>query len=151
LIGGRWRHAGDIVRDVSLGAGLWLLWKGLSEVIVRVAGPGQAASIDSLLPRNALEIALWIPLSITAGISEEIVFRGYFQRQFTALTRNRWLAVVLQAVLFGVSHGYQGVAASVMIALYGGLFGLLAVWRGSLRPGILAHSMTDILAGIFRI
>jgi len=31
------------------------------------------------------------------------------------------------------------------------LFGLLALWRGSLRPGIIAHAGSDILSGIFRI
>jgi hypothetical protein len=31
------------------------------------------------------------------------------------------------------------------------MFGLLALWRGSLRPGMIAHSGTDILSGIFGI
>jgi membrane protease YdiL (CAAX protease family) len=52
----------------------------------------------------------------------------------------------MQALLFGVSHGYQGLSSTVKITIYGGLFGLLAVWRRSLRPGIAAHVLTDILA-----
>jgi membrane protease YdiL (CAAX protease family) len=80
-----------------------------------------------------------------------VVFRGYFQRQFEAFTGSKWLALCLQAVLFGISHGYQGAQACVKIAIFGALFGLLALWRGSLRPGIIAHAGSDILSGIFRI
>jgi hypothetical protein len=31
------------------------------------------------------------------------------------------------------------------------MFGLLAIWRGSLRPGMIAHAGSDILSGIFGI
>jgi hypothetical protein len=50
-----------------------------------------------------------------------------------------------------ISHGYQGLEACVKIAIYGTLFGLLALWRGSLRPGMMAHAGSDIMSGIFRI
>jgi len=61
------------------------------------------------------------------------------------------VAWLLQAVLFGISHGYQGIEASVKIAVIGALYGLLALWRGSLRPGMMAHAGSDILSGIFGI
>jgi membrane protease YdiL (CAAX protease family) len=102
-----------------------------------------------MLPAGVLEIALWIALSISAGVCEEVVFRGYFQNQFLALTGGRGIALVMQAALFGVSHGYQGMEACLKIALYGLLFGAIALWRKSLRPGIIAHAWTDIAAGLF--
>jgi len=98
-----------------------------------------------------VEIVVWIAVSLVGGVAEEIVFRGYFQRQFEALTQSRWVALALQAVLFGVSHGYQGVSACLKITVIGVLFGLLALWRRSLRPGMVAHVWTDIASGIFRI
>jgi membrane protease YdiL (CAAX protease family) len=101
------------------------------------------------LPQRALEITLWIGVCVSAGFCEELVFRGYFQKQFEAFTHSRWIALFLQAVLFGISHGYQGIEACVKIACYGALFGLLAVWRGSLRPGMMAHAWSDIFSGIF--
>jgi len=61
------------------------------------------------------------------------------------------LALLMQGALFGIAHGYQGVRATVAIAFYGVLFGLLAIRRGSLRPGMIAHGSTDILAGVFGI
>ncbi len=36
----------------------------------------------------------------------------------------------------------------ITITVYGALFGLLAWWRRSLRPGMIAHAWTDIFSGV---
>jgi len=151
LIGGRWRSFKDVAVDASLALGLWIVWTIVEKGWDRWFGPAHAASIQTLLPRRAVEILLWIGVSVSAGICEELVFRGHFQRQFEVFTRSIWIALLLQAALFGISHGYQGVEACVKIAIFGALYGLVAIWRGSLRPGMIAHSGTDILSGIFGI
>jgi uncharacterized protein len=151
LIGGSWNSLSDVLRDAGLALGIWVIWAGVQRLLGHVFEVSHAVSIQTFLPRRPLEIALWIIVSISAGISEEIVFRGYFQRQFGALTGSKWVAVCLQAILFGVGHGYQGVQAMAKIALFGVVFGALAIWRGSLRPGIIAHAFGDILSGIFGI
>src|SRR5580658_4755326 len=151
LIGGSWRSPKDVAVDASLALGLWVAWMLVEKGWDRFFGPSHAASVQTFLPRQASEILFWIGVSISAGICEELVFRGYFQKQFEVFTRGKWIALVLQAVLFGISHGYQGVEACVKIAIFGALFGLLALWRGSLRPGMIAHSGSDILSGIFGI
>jgi membrane protease YdiL (CAAX protease family) len=137
--------------DVMLALGTWGVWTALSWGIDRGLGPGHAASVRAMLPHGVLDVALWIVLSLSAGFAEELVFRGYFQAQFHALTRSAPIALVLQAILFGVTHGYKGGRACVTITLYGLLMGALARARGSLRPGMIAHAWTDIAAGIFRI
>jgi membrane protease YdiL (CAAX protease family) len=63
------------------------------------------------------------------------------------MTRNSAAAVILQAILFGISHGYQGFRAIIMIILFGFLFGILALWHKSLRPGMILHAWSDIYAG----
>jgi uncharacterized protein len=117
----------------------------------RLVGPAHAASIETLLPQQVVEIVLWIALSISAGICEELVFRGYLQRQFHAYTHSRWVALFLQAMLCGISHSYQGTDACVKIAVFGLLYGSLALWRRSLRPGMMAHAGSDIVSGLFAI
>jgi uncharacterized protein len=149
LIGGRWASARDVVVDIGLALGLWTTWTLVEIAWNRSRGSVHAASIQALLPRHTSEILLWIAVSISAGICEEMTFRGYFQKQFEVFTHSRWIALFLQAVLFGISHGYQGIEACVKIAVYGALFGFLALWRRSLRPGMLAHALSDILGGIF--
>jgi hypothetical protein len=111
-------------------------------------GAGHAASISPLVPRGVAEGVLWVLLSVSAGISEELVFRGYLQRQLTAFTGRTSLALLLQVTVFGIAHGYQGVQACLVIAIYGALFTLLALWRKSLSPGMIAHAWTDIAGGL---
>jgi len=151
LIGGKWASAKDVLVDCGLALGLWSAWTLAERAWIRGFGVGHAASIQTFLPQRGLEILLWVGVSISAGFCEELVFRGYFQKQFEAFTHSRWIALFLQAVLFGIAHGYQGIEACVKIACFGALYGLLAVWRGSLRPGMMAHAGGDVLSGIFGI
>jgi membrane protease YdiL (CAAX protease family) len=151
LVGGRWSRPRDVALDVLLALGAWGIWTAFDFAWARWMVPDHAAGVGALLPRSPLEIALWVALSLTAGFVEELIFRGYFQAQFHALTRRSGAALILQAALFGISHGYQGAQACLKIALYGLLMGALARGRGSLRPGMMAHAWTDIASGLFRI
>ena len=54
------------------------------------------------VPSGAAGIIVWIGLSLSAGICEEIVFRGYLQRQLAALSGHTSLAILGQAVVFGM-------------------------------------------------
>ena len=148
LIGGRWPNLRAVLVDILLALGIWALWMGISFGLQRFAGPNHAASISPMLPRGAAEALLWVMVSISAGISEELTFRGYLQRQFTALTGCVPVAFILQILVFGIAHAYQGAQACLACALYGVLFTLLALWRKNLRPGIIAHAWTDAVAGL---
>ena len=54
-----------------------------------------------LVPRSTREVVLWMLLSMTAGICEEIIFRGYLQRQLAALTGNVWAGIAVSGLIFG--------------------------------------------------
>jgi CAAX protease family protein len=151
LIGGRWASPRDVLADLAIASLLLGSWWPVDLVLSRVMGPGHAAPVTAYLPRGALESILWIALSLSAGFCEEFVFRGYFQRQFAAWTGSRWIALLLQAALFGLLHAYQGFAAGLKIACFGALYGLVALKIRNLRPGMMAHAMTDILSGLSRI
>ena len=85
-------------------------------------------------------------VSLVAGICEEAVYRGYLQRQFSALCRNVPAGIVLSAATFGAAHLYQGIARASVIAASGVLFGWFAYWRKSVRPGMVAHTLQDAVA-----
>jgi len=110
------------------------------------AAPDRA--VQFLFPHGGVEIALWISLSVTAGICEEALFRGYLQRQFMALTKNAPLGILLSAVMFGLSHAYQGLGHAMQIGVLGAMSGILAYWRKSVRPGMIAHALQDIMGGL---
>jgi len=148
VIGGRWSSPKSVATDLLLGLALGFLWIGVDKAWGAWLGPGHAKSIGALLPQSAEEIALWIAVSLSAGICEETVFRGYLQKQLTVLTRSGIVAVILQAIVFGAAHAYQGVNAAENTAAYGLALGALALWRGDVRPGIVAHAWSDIFGGV---
>ena len=137
--------------DILLATGMWLVWTGFEFGYAHFIGDATHVSIKPLLAQTPIEVVLWIVLSVSAGICEEAAFRGYFQRQFGALTGSTILGIVLQALLFGVAHGYEGVDATIKIVAFGLLFGAVAAWRKSLGPGIMAHAVTDIVAGLLHV
>lgn len=148
LIGGRWRGPKDVLRDVAIAAVFWPVWAGVAWLVHLALGPNQAKSIAILLPRGPVEILLWILVSISAGICEELVFRGYLQKQLAQLSGSGMVAVAGQAVVFGIGHGYQGTKQVVVIIVLGALYGFLALGCRSLRPGMMAHAWSDIFGGI---
>jgi len=150
LIGGKWVSPRPILLDGLLALTTWVVWRGVAWCWFVWFGMGTAASISRLLPNSVGESMLWVLLSISAGFSEELVFRGYLQRQLTALTGSVTVALLLQSALFGIAHGYQGWRSCMAIAVYGALFTMLALWRRSLRPGMTAHAWTDIVGGLLR-
>jgi len=145
LVGGRWATPRAVIKDIALGAGLWTIWMGLMNA--HVLGSGTNAA-QGLLPQGILESLAWIPLALSAGFCEELAFRGYLQTQFLAITGSAAWAVPIQAIVFGIGHLYEGVGPVVRIILFGVLFGLLALWRKSLRPGMITHAWSDIFGVI---
>jgi len=149
LVGGSWARPLAVLRDLGLAIAFILvcggaILQGLGYLLK--ATPNKA--LHNILPQSHAEIILWLLMSLTAGFCEEVIFRGYLRRQFSALTHSAAGGIVFQGIAFGLAHGYQGWKYMLMIAVYGILFGLLAHWRRSLRPGMLAHALQDGILGI---
>ena len=146
ILGSRWQSFRQFARDVGIAASFWIVAVLVLYLIGRILNAGATRrDVQFLLPQSGIEFALWIALSITAGICEEAIFRGYLQRQLTAFTKNTPAGILLSAAAFGVGHAYQGSRMMILIAIYGVLFGILAHWRGSVRPGMIAHAWQDSL------
>ena len=149
LFGEPWSTPRLFLRDLGVAAAYWivsLLALGILAHLLRVTN--QRENIGFLLPNGPLEMAFWVVLATTAGICEEAIFRGYLQRQMLALTGYPPAAIAISAVIFGAGHIYQGYRGAVLIAFYGAMFGTLAHWRKSVRPGMLAHAWQDTVSGI---
>jgi membrane protease YdiL (CAAX protease family) len=147
LSGGRWTSWKSVAVDMGIALPFWVLWEAAAWGVHWLLGPGTAKTVDSLLPQSLSEIVVWIGVSITAGICEELAFRGFLQRQFHALTGNIALAVLAQGVVFGLFHAYQGWQNVFVISVLGVLCGALAAWRRNLRVNIITHAWSDIWGG----
>ena len=155
LIGGHWANTEEFLRDVLYAATFWVCALSVLGIGAKLMHLDQAGKIDSmrkqlgfLTPGSNLELAVWFCLSTTAGFCEEIIFRGYLQRQLAVFSNSMLIGVLFSAAIFGASHGYEGAARMLLIGIYGLMFGLLAWWRNSLRPGMMAHAWHDAFSGI---
>lgn len=105
-------------------------------------------TLAALAPSTGLEFAAWALVCMMAGLIEELVFRGYFQRQFTAWSKGAVIVGVAgSALLFGAAHGYQGARNMVMLSVFGALFSGLTLFRRNLRAAIFAHAWHDFIVG----
>jgi hypothetical protein len=151
VLGDHWQSARQVLRDIGIALGFWIVAAGVLWIfgwLLRIRGP--AHKMELMLPRGVAEVTLWIVVSATAGICEETIFRGYLQRQFMALTKSATAGILLSAVAFGAAHAYQGFRFVILISLFGAMFGILAYWRRSVRPGMIAHAWQDSLGGVLR-
>jgi membrane protease YdiL (CAAX protease family) len=147
LVGRRWRVVRDGVLDVVLAIATAMLLRFSGRMLFWALG-GWSSSTGFLLPATRWESGLWILVSVAAGICEELVYRGYLQRQLWALTKSLPVGIVLQSLVFGVGHIYQGWKPALVTAIYGLLLGLVAAWRRSVIPGAIAHAIVDIVNGL---
>lgn len=138
----RWR--GDLAAGVALALAVVAAESGLQ----RLLGLPESLAAHAMSPRSVGEKLAWVPVAALVGFTEELVYRGYLQRQLTALSGWLPFGVVAQALLFGIAHGEQGAAAVVRFAVYAVAFGSVAAWRRSLLPGVLAHVLVDWLAAV---
>jgi uncharacterized protein len=147
LTGGRWTSWRGVATDVAIALPFWVVWEGTAWLVHRMVDRIQTPTTPYQVPAGLLEVSLWIMLSISAGICEELVFRGYLQNQFRAATRSVVAAIILQGLVFGLAHTYQGWKQVIVIAALGILYGALAAWRRNLRANMIAHAWSDIYEG----
>ena len=104
-------------------------------------------NVEAILPRTTTELIWFLALSVTAGVCEEFLFRGYLVWVFAPLL-TRWGAVVLSTVAFGFLHAYQGRKGMIQATVLGALFAALVLMARSLVPAMLLHAVIDIGSGL---
>ena len=104
------------------------------------------APVERLMPRSAGEMPRFAALAATAGVCEEFLFRG-FLLGYLAHYVPFAAACVIQAIVFGVCHLYQGRNGVWMTTFAGAFFTAVVVLTGSLYPAMLIHGLMDLNAG----
>lgn len=110
--------------------------------------PAGAPSVLAMLPRTDVERRLFGLVSVTAGICEELIFRGFLIAVTAAIAPAApvWVCVLTAAVVFGLAHAYQGAVGVTSSLLIGVVLGALYVVTGSLLAPILVHACVDLRA-----
>jgi len=103
-------------------------------------------SLEALVPHDRRELATFSALSLTAGISEEILYRGYVIWYLGHAVGLGWAALG-SAVVFGAGHAYQGVSGFLKTGAVGLIMAGLYLLTGSVLVPILLHAATDFIQG----
>jgi membrane protease YdiL (CAAX protease family) len=97
------------------------------------------------MPHTAGERSVFVGVSVTAGFCEELLYRGFLMAYAQWL--GWWQAGIASAIVFGLSHAYQGSAGVVKTAVVGLVMAGLYAYSGSIWPGIVLHAALDLQAG----
>ncbi|MFY9690018.1 MAG: CPBP family intramembrane glutamic endopeptidase [Candidatus Acidiferrales bacterium] len=98
----------------------------------------------ALLPSTTQERLLWVLVAISAGVCEEVVFRGWLLAMLHGqIGLNGGALIGVAAALFGLAHIYQRTSGVILTAFAGALFCVLYVATGSLLIPIVLHIIVD--------
>ena len=101
--------------------------------------------VAALLPRTPAERRMFVGVALTAGVAEEVVFRGFLLVYLTdVLTVPLGAAMVVSAALFGLAHSYQGAVGVLLTGLAGYWLAGLYVLTGSLLLPAVVHALVDL-------
>lgn len=100
---------------------------------------------SALLPVTSAERRVFLAVSVTAGVTEELAFRGFllsFMQWLAPDAAHVWL-VLLSGVAFGVAHLYQGPRGIITTGIVGALLADATLASGSLLVPMLIHTVLD--------
>lgn len=131
--------------------GAWFLyWQRVQilcgDVEMQSRARGQLESAEPLLPHGRNENRLFKVVSVTAGVCEEILFRGFLLWYFAVWTGTA-VAVILSSLVFGLGHIYLGAKSVPKTAGAGLVMACLALASRSLWPAIVIHAAMDWNSG----
>jgi len=100
------------------------------------------------VPVGPAEVAAFTFVALTAGICEEILYRGWLVSFLGAAFGSIWTGLIVAAFLFGLGHAYQGRQGILATGVLGLFFGGMFVAAKSLVPGQVLHAAIDLVNGV---
>ena len=131
----------EIGLGLALGIGAWM---AVLAVIFAIAFLMLLAGYEELLPKRppdiipliaGLPIAVRVLVSLSAGVVEELFFRGFLQPR---------MGIALSTICFALAHAAYGQPfLLVAVTLLSLIYGWLVRWRQSIWAAAAAHTLFD--------
>lgn len=85
---------------------------------------------------------------IGVGLAEELTFRGYIFKKLLEIKNDKWFAIIISSVLFGLFHIFSGNIIQVLMTTFLGF--LFCIFREKIKGCdlislIIAHGMYDAM------
>ncbi|HUP88008.1 MAG TPA: CPBP family intramembrane glutamic endopeptidase [Longimicrobiales bacterium] len=132
---------------------IWTLFGLLSAaallVLFKAFGYAESEMMVDLVPTTNVQRVLFVLLAVSAGVCEEIVFRGFMIPALFSKTNSLIVAVVISSAVFGILHIHQRPAGALRAGLLGAVLAVPFVSSGSIYPAMAAHTIIDIIGGFW--
>ncbi|MDQ6649926.1 MAG: CPBP family intramembrane metalloprotease [Actinomycetota bacterium] len=102
--------------------------------------------VAGLLPQTPSERRAFALVAVTAGVTEELLYRGFLVAVVVAVTPGLGFAgaLVVSSAFFGAAHAYQGLVGIVLTGLMGAVLASLYLLSGSLLLPMAVHALVDL-------
>ena len=125
-------------------------WFTLGTMVLEGIGLGTPAvnEVLGMVTESGFHYVLWVVLValFAAGFGEELLYRGFLMdrlQRLKGIGSTLWGPIIVQGLIFGISHGYQSLAGVIITGVVGIGLGWLRTRVDSLMPLILAHMAVD--------
>jgi membrane protease YdiL (CAAX protease family) len=156
------RMHGEHLRDFGLRSDRWVSHAAVGLALVPVlflANALIAGAFRLFLPKYFLDhnplidmvktrrdLLFFLCSALYAGGFKEELQRAFILTRFREHLGGVGAGLVIWSLVFGAGHYVQGLQGIVVASVYGMLFGILYIIRGSLVAPIVAHAVYDVLA-----
>lgn len=122
---------------LGLGVTLWLRRRPRSRR--RLLRP-----VAALLPVSLAERRTFIAVALTAGITEELLYRGFLNHLARQAGFSLGMAALITSIGFGLAHAYQGPLGMAATGVAGYALAGLAQASGGLLLPMVVHALVDL-------
>jgi membrane protease YdiL (CAAX protease family) len=105
------------------------------------------AGHDLIVPQTLAEYRWFIALALTAGVCEELLYRG-FLTWLVAAYLPVVVAIIIVSITFGLGHAYLGRRGIVNAGIVGLVMSTIVLASGWLIPAMVIHTLIDISSAI---
>lgn len=102
--------------------------------------------VTAFIPAAESDMPRWLALSATAGITEEVLYRGLLIGTLTPLLGLPG-AAILSIAIFSLGHAYQGAMGMLRVAGVGAVLTAVVWLAGSVWPAVILHIAVDVSSG----
>jgi membrane protease YdiL (CAAX protease family) len=135
-------------------ASSWLLGAVFLLIALALVRPHWRRSVEEqkptwrlFAPTDRRERRMWVALSLSAGVGEELVWRGVLPELLATVLGMPAMGIALSIVSFALAHAIQGLRSVLAIAAIAAAFHALVFVSGSLYVAMVVHFVYDVVAG----
>lgn len=112
-----------------------------------VIGPALGLQQNMAATASIVQVPLWLFITtpVVAGVTEELIYRGYAIERLAFITKRRWLAGLIAGAAFLLTHWSWGAMQMIIVAFATVILTCLYLWRRDLICCVLAHVLADLI------